>query len=285
MTLDALSRRASASGCRAVPPSAVRRSLRLLALAGIAAALAGCSKNPSSPATGTIDVRMTDAPASYDAVNLVVREVAIHGADAGGDSTAGWIPLRSDSVTYDLLALRNGVFSTIGTSRVPAGRYTQLRLKLGAGSNVVVGGVAHPIDVPSGLQSGFKLVGSFDVPANGLLDLALDFDAARSIVLNGTGGYTLKPTVRVMPFSTAGAIRGGVSPAGTETAVVALEGADTLGTASAAPDGNFEVSVLPAGTYSLSLHPASGFRDTTLSGVAVGSGSTTDVGSVSLTPQ
>ena len=63
---------------------------------------------------------------------------------------------------------------------MPAGHCTQIRLKLGAGSNVVVDGVTYPLTVPSGLQSGYKLVGEFDVPASGLVELALDLDAARS---------------------------------------------------------------------------------------------------------
>jgi hypothetical protein len=139
--------------------------------------------------------------------------------------------------------------------------------------------------VPSGLQTGLKLVGSFDVPANGLLDVALDFDAARSIFQTGAGSYTLAPTVRVMPFSTAGAIRGSLSPAGTLATIYALQLADTLGRTTVAADGGFTISVLPPGTYAVAFHPATGFRDTTIAGIQVNAGATTDVASVQLTPQ
>jgi len=37
--------------------------------------------------------------------------------------------------------------------------------------------------------------------------------------------------------------------------------------------------------YSVGFHPAAGFRDTTLAGVAVTARTTTDVGTVVLTPQ
>jgi len=50
-------------------------------------------------------------------------------------------------------------------------------------------------------------------------------------------------------------------------------------------NGNFTVSVLPAGTYSLAFHPATTYRDTTLAGVVVNSRTTTNVGTVQLTPQ
>jgi len=229
---------------------------------------------------------MTDAPGDFEAVHLVVHQVAAH-RDGGStsDSTNGWEILEADSSTYDLMTLRDGVFAGIGLAKVPAGHYTQLRLKLGANSDVVMGGVTYPLDVPSGLQSGLKLVGSFDVPANGLLEIALDFDAGRSIVTTGAGGYVLEPTVRVVPFSTAGAISGSVQPAGAAAGVFALQGADTVGSASTAVDGTFQVSVLPQGTYSLALHPQVGFRDTVLSGVVVTAGSTASVGNVQLTAQ
>ncbi len=263
-------------------------ALLLLSLSILAAA--GCSKQNGSisglaPGTGTVQVQMTDAPGEFDAVNLVIQEVAVHIAGADSNAAGGWEVIRPDSATYDLLTLRNGVFTTIGKAAIPAGHYTQVRLKLGPGSNVVVGGVPHPLTVPSGLQTGLKLVGEFDVPANGLVDIALDFDAARSIILTGAGRYMLKPVVKVMPFSTAGAIGGTVLPAGTATSIYAIMASDTLGSAQAAGDGTFLVSVLPAGTYSLAFHPAAGFRDTTLTGVAVTAGHLTGVGNVQLTAQ
>ncbi len=249
------------------------------------ALLAGCSKDSSGPALGTMRVQMTDSPASYDAINLVVRQVAAHFTGVGADSNSGWEVLKNDSATYDLLALQNAVFTTIGMARVPAGTYDQVRLKLGPGSTIVVDGTTYPLVVPSGLQSGLKLIGPFTVPANGILDLALDFDAERSIVLTGSGTYLLKPVVKIMAMPAAGAISGKVSPAGTATSIFAIVSTDTLGTATAAGDGSFTVSVLPAGTYSVAFHPASGYRDTTLTGVVVTSGHTTDVGTVQLTAQ
>lgn len=249
-------------------------------------AVAGCSNSTTSPGFGTMILRMTDAPADFQEVNLEITQVSAHlgGAGTDSDSTSGWQVLRAESINVDLLTLRNGVFTTLALAEVPAGHYTQIRLKLGAGSNVVVDGVTYPLTVPSGLQSGYKLVGSFDVPTNGVLTLALDFDAARSIVLTGSGTYLLKPTVRVMPISTAGSITGHVLPESVSTTVYAIQAADTIGSALTS-NGDFTVSVLPAGTYSLAFHPATAYRDTTLANVIVTSGATTNVGTVQLTPQ
>ena len=249
-------------------------------------ALTSCSKNSNNttaPGTGTMQVRMTDAPGVYQAVNLVIREVAVR--REGSDSTSGWQLLHPDSASYDLLLLRNGVFTTIGSSLLPAGHYTQIRLKLSPGSTIVVDGVTYPLTVPSGLQSGLKIVGDFDVPSGGLMDVALDFDVSRSIIQTGNGAYKLKPVVKAMPFTLAGAISGTVVPAGLATTVYAIQAPDTLGSTIVATDGSFKMSVLSAGVYSLAFDAAAGYRDTTLTGIAVTAGNTTSVGTVQLAVQ
>jgi hypothetical protein len=259
------------------------KRIALLAASAALLGLLGCSSHVGSPAgMGTVRVRLTDAPGDYEHVNLVIREVSIH--RAGADSSGGWETLNHDSTTYDLLALRNGVFAALGSGLVPAGHYTQVRLKLSDGSTVVVDGATYPLVVPSGLQSGFKLVGEFDVPAGGLVDLVIDFDAARSVHLTGSGRYMLKPTARVMTVSTAGAISGHVVPDSIATQVFAIAGAETLQTGSTSA-GHFLLGALPAGSYTVAFHPAAGWRDTSLTGVAVSAGATTDVGDVALTPQ
>ena len=263
---------------------------RRLALLTLSAALLtlgawGCSKS-TSPGFGTISLKLTDAPGDIQEVNLKIIQVSAHLGSEGGetDSTDGWQVLRADPLDVDLLTLRNGAFTTLAVAKVPAGHYTQVRLKLADGSNVVIDGVTYPLTVPSGMQSGYKLVGEFDVPTNGLVDLALDFDAARSVVLTGSGKYILKPTVRVLPFSTAGSITGHVSPDSVSTSVYAIQAPDTVGSA-VTSGGAFTISVLPAGTYSLAFHPSEAYRDTTIGGVVVTSGATTNVGTVQLTPQ
>lgn len=286
----------------------MRRLPLLLALAGLAAllalgALAGCGQHPatSGPGLGTVHVRLTDDPGSYDAVNLEVVQVAIcrgtaddteaaadsDTSEAGSDST-GWEVLSDASATYDLLQLRNGVFATLAIGQVPAGHYTQVRLKLGAGSNVVVDGVTHDLKVPSGMQSGYKLVGDFDVPAGGGVDLAIDFDASRSVVHNGAGVYILKPTARVVvqPAATTGSIQGTVDPNDVAVSAFAIFGSDTVATtATTAGDGSFVLPMLAPGTYDVALHPATSYADTTIAGVGVTAGSTTDLGTITLTPQ
>jgi hypothetical protein len=267
----------------------MRKLLALTLLAGLLVSTGCSSHDPVSGTQGTVRLQMTDAPGPYDAVNLVVNQVAIHRGlpdsleqGGGSDSTSGWEILSDQATTYDLMKLRNGVFATLAQAMVPAGHYTQIRLKLGAGSNVVVDGVPCPITVPSGMQSGYKLVGGFDVPANGLLDLGLDFDAARSIHQTGSGKYMLKPTCRVMPFSTAGAIAGRILPDSVLTSVYAIVGADTVASGLPGSGGIFRLTPLGAGIYTVALHPPAPYRDTLLAGIVVNPQQTTDLGDIQL---
>jgi hypothetical protein len=243
----------------------------------------GCSDDETSPSTGTVAIHMTDAPAveGVDAVNLNIIQVSIKAS--GDESDQGWEVLRADSMNVDLLHLQNGVFTTLATGRVAAGPYEQVRLKLGEGSTVVVNGVTYPIKVPSGMQSGLKLVGPFTVPGGSGVDVALDFDASRSIILTGSGTYMLKPVVHVMALSQAGSIKGRVLPTDATTSVFAMMATDTLGTAVTCVDGMFQISVLSAGTYQVHFDAPAAYRDTTLTNVIVTAGHQTDVGDVSLT--
>lgn len=57
----------------------------------------------------------------------------------------------------------------------------------------------EPLDTPSAIQSGIKLIHQFDVGSGQRVDLLLDFDACKSIVQTGNGMYKLKPVIKVIP--------------------------------------------------------------------------------------
>jgi hypothetical protein len=260
---------------------------KLLALGIVVAAglyvLAGCSSDHGTgPSMGHVSVRLTDAPGDYEQVNIVVDQISVH---RDGDDAEGWETLALDSTTtFDLIQLQGGVLARLADGDVPAGHYTQVRLHIAEGSNVVVDGTTYPLKVPSGMQSGYKLIGGFDVPAGGAVELTLDFDAARSIVHTGNGKYMLKPTCRLIVnrVENTGAITGHLLPEGVVATIEAVADTGTVQTTSAGTDGRFTLAQLLPGTYSVAIHPADTLRDTTLTGVSVTAGQTTDVGDVQL---
>lgn len=266
----------------------LRSAYLLVATLAVVAIAAGCggSSNSSGPNSGTVRVSLTDAPADYDSVILMIREVAVH---REGPDNSGWYSFVPDSSSYDLLQLQNGVFAGLGETPVPTGHYTQVRLILDPGSYVVENGVRREIIIPSGMQTGLKLVGEWDVHEGDVVDLGIDFDASRSFHETGSGKLMLKPTVRIVvltsPPPAVTGISGTISPADPASVVYAISGVDTV--TSAIPDatGSFMLSMLAAGNYNVAVDAPAAYHDTTLAGVAVTAGLVTALGTITLTPQ
>lgn len=204
----------------------MKTTLPLLALALSVSLLlnacGGSDTSTSSAKTGTLNVVMTDAPScGFDHVYVTVNRVRIHSSDSANETADGWqdivlpLPLR-----IDLLSLTNGVLLHLGQTPLPIGHYQQVRLMLDANSSthplansiVPTGGSEQPLDTPSAMQSGIKIIHAFTVHADSLTDLVLDFDACRSIMQRGNGSYGLQPVVTATPMAVSGAITGYVQP-------------------------------------------------------------------------
>ena len=259
-----------------------------------ALALSGCSSG-SAPSgaggpMGTVTVRLTDAPANFQHVYLDIAQVSIHAADstmvpAGAGEDGGWIVVPTTPGIHDLLQLRNGVFTTIGTGLVPAGTYDQIRLKLGPDNTIVADSVAYPLKVPSGMASGYKLMGQFTVPPDVGVDVGIDFDAQRSILQTGSGQWMLKPVARTFLIPLSGAIAGRVVPDSVVTTVYAIQAPDTVATTTTDATGHFVLPLLPPGVYSVHFAPQSpNFQSLAIEAVAVTAGLVTDMGVITLPP-
>lgn len=163
--------------------------LCLLLLAGTIT-FYSCKKENNS-GNSNLQVKLTDAPAAYDQVNVDIREVRVN---LRNDST-GWITLNTNAKVYNLLGLQNGVDTLLATGTVQAGPVQEIRLILGSNNTVIVGGVSYPLTIPSGSESGLKIKVSKNINA-GLDSLIVDFDANLSINLE-PGGYKLRPVLRI----------------------------------------------------------------------------------------
>ena len=79
-----------------------------------------------------------------------------------------------------------------------------------------VTGTSHELKVPSGYQTGIKIVKGFSIAVSQTTELLLDFDAAKSVVQAGKSGkWLLKPTIKVlesMENLVSGVIDDGVNP-------------------------------------------------------------------------
>ena len=148
-------------------------------------ALAGCGGGDSSTAQGTLSLGVTDAP--VDNANRVVVEftgVSVKPADGEAEVFDFDTPRQ-----IDLLALQGGETELLLDDVVlNAGDYEWIRLTVNAGMNAsdsfieLEDGSVHALFIPSGNQTGLKLVRGFVVPVNASADFTIDFDLRKSVV-------------------------------------------------------------------------------------------------------
>lgn len=236
--------------------------------------------NSGADTTGQFQVNLTDAPADYDEVNVNIESVEVRRGDENGDET--WITIMDDPMTVNLLNLSNGNEITLGSQELATGRYTQIRLILGSGNNLVIDGQNYSLQTPSAQQTGIKLNIDADIQNGESYTLLLDFDAGQSVVKKGTGDYLLKPVLHAVELSETGSISGSVSPSDFQTYVLATNSEDTLSSYTN-DQGDFEISALAPGTYDVTFQPENdNYQDTTVTDVNVNSGEDNDIGSITL---
>ncbi len=237
----------------------------------------GCESDGVAPgSSGRLVIYISDAPGQFDEVNISISRVEAH--KEGG----GWFVVNDEPQTFDLLELSNGVTAVLGDAHLEAGFYTQLRLIINEGSNVLTGGNSYPLTISSGEQTGVKLVHAFDIEPDYTYELLLDFDVHHSIHSSALG-YMLKPVIRVEALAQTGAIRGSIQQDDAGSVVILYSGEETV--TSVYPDiadGSFKFIGIPQGTYSLTVE-AEGYQAEHITGLVVQVGETTDAGTIVLT--
>ena len=252
--------------------SVILRKIMYVAIVGLLVVqMTSCDKDTSNDKQAQLTVRMTDAPANYDAVMVDVQGVEVTGD--GGSA----VMLNTTAKVYNLLELSNGVNALIATGDVNAGTVSQIRLILGTNNTVTVGGVVHPLTTPSAMQSGLKLQVNKTFEAGVEYNILLDFDASQSIVLKGTNEYQLKPVIRTIYTAISGSIKGSITPLTGNVLITATSNGVTYTTVTAA-NGSFLIAGLPLGSYDITITPVLPLLPKTITGKTVVVGASTDLG-------
>ncbi len=204
----------------------------MLALVGLGQML-GCGGGggtywPISANVGTLQVGITDSPAfpNFSSVHLTIDKVVVvpAGKESLSDSDPGLpvIATFPGGMGVDILNL-HFLPQILGTTAIPAGTYSQVRLILAPNSPtlsnyVILSGdpTKLPLTTPSAQQTGVKIVGKFTVTAGALNTIVLDFNPNEAIVIAGKSGkIILKPTgIRIIQvfnsLTNAGSVSGAI---------------------------------------------------------------------------
>ncbi|WP_306601231.1 DUF4382 domain-containing protein [Geothrix sp. 21YS21S-2] len=250
------------------------RSIHVLPVVLGLAGLLGCGGSGSgtpAPRSSAMNVTLVDGPTTaYTSILLSIQSVEIS-RDGGSWMTLGTV----GGTPVDLLTLTGGVSRSLlrGVALDP-GSYGQMRLILGSTGNSVVlkDGTTHALTVPSGAQTGIKLIGPFVVQAGTTADIWIDFDAAHSVQVVGAGAsgkYLLRPTCFAYEKAVTGSITGiltdqadGSALAGVPVFAEVLDGAgkpSIVRSATTGATGAYTLDLLPVGgTYYVVSLPAPG---------------------------
>jgi len=278
--------------------SEMARTFRLFAAYIVGAiALAACGDS-SGTGTGTLSVRLTDAPfpfaevASVDAfiVRVDARKAEPTDAEAEDESNEeGWTTVATPNALVNLLDLSNGTTTNLGATTLPTGTYNGFRLIIDPSrSSMTLKDGTHPdIKFPSAGHSGIKvqLDKPIELTENGSV-MTLDFDVGRSFVTRGNNarnGFIFRPVVRAVAEDITGSVTGSVratsatgAPVPDATVEVLTPGSlladadptHVVRTTKTDANGDFRIAFLLPGTYVLRATPttASGFKPALLPG-------------------
>jgi Domain of unknown function (DUF4382) len=164
---------------------------------------------------GFLSLSITDAPID-GAVEVWVQFDSVILKSASDPDT---ITLSFDPpMSINLLALQGQNSAPLFANKtLPAGNYEWLKLKVTATKDGILDSyiklrdnTVYELNIPSGSESGLKIIGGLEVIANTPTRLTIDFDLRKSIILKGTGGYALKPVLKLVNNANSGSISGTV---------------------------------------------------------------------------
>ena len=182
--------------------TAVTRSIRLAALCLGIAALGACGGGSSDGPSGALSLSMADTPVD-NATSVVVDFTGIELHNTNGSMVNINFPSAKQ---IDLLKLQNGVTGALTQGEsVPAGNYDWMRLDVLASKDTqgesyitLATGAQYPLYIPSGAQTGLKLVSPFTVAQGSTTQLVIEFNLRQSVTSTDGQNYVLKPALRLV---------------------------------------------------------------------------------------
>src|SRR5579871_4640899 len=290
------------------------KTTRLYAIIGVFTLIlfGACNKENSINSGSNIpagkskmSIYLSDGPIDYYKVLVDIRQVAVlidtatlqndsDGVNQWDNNYCGfhrgpddrsliWDTLSIAPGVYNLLDLRNGTDTLLGSGTYPTGKVLKVRITLGSDDSVYTDSVTSYPLVVFGPNPYFDInvrrENVFSITNNDF-KLWLDFNLERSIFF-WSGTFYLKPYIVAFNKIKLSAIEGEVFPRDAAPLLELTSGTDSSFTI---PErgGEYKFVGLKAGTYSLSVQGHNGYNDTTISNIVVDSSSVTKVPTITL---
>jgi hypothetical protein len=212
------------------------RAKTALLLGALLLGTAACDS--TSPESGSLSIKLTDAPGDFVRAVVTIDQIYLQ-ADEDGDG--GRVVLRDEDVTVDLLTLANATADLVTDAQVPAGTYSQLRFVISGGYIEVETATGTSIYASSptyaGLPPGSSVTGTLMMPSFAQTGikvnlpgdavtiegetkvLLVDFDVSRSFGQQAgqSGMWVMSPVLDASDFVTAGSVAVSLSKASSVT--------------------------------------------------------------------
>jgi len=201
----------------------------ILFLIALAIFISGCigflttpGEDSIVPGKGILKIYLTDSSGEYKAgddenylaVYITISKIEAHIAGEDGVAEGYWDVLKEwdegDEVEIDLIDLKEqGISLLLSENELIPNKYTQLRIFVIKASVLIepkskenklieVRTNGEPVEIPSGDQTGIKLIHPFEIIEGETTELTIDFDAGESIVKTGNESYKLKPVIKIV---------------------------------------------------------------------------------------
>jgi len=205
---------------------------RVFVLTVASAVLAACGGGGGSQGgTGTLKLSITDAPVDV-ADEVVVQFAGVELKPRGGQAfSIDFVDPAAtppNTKTLNLLDYQGTASALLlPATQIPAGEYEWIRLKVNADpsvedSYITIGGSRCELRIPSGAETGLKLVSGFTVGVGAVMDFTIDFNLRKSVVqppgqtadppMCDGQAYLLKPALRMVNNLEVGTITGTIAP-------------------------------------------------------------------------
>ena len=270
----------------------------------MALVFSACTKSGVN-GNSSVAVFLTDGPGDFDAVNIDIQKVEVkvdkdekhkrddnrNGLDDDKDDHlkrkddfGEWIDLNFTPKIIDVLSLRNGIETQLGTANIDAGTVRKIRITLGTQNSVVKGSVKYDLLMDS-QTSNFLYIKLFDNHRErgnrNDVKVWVDFDIASSIV-EANGKFYLKPILRPFCNANFGEIEGKVLPLDAKAVVRVSNGNGFNAVALPSREGEFKVRGLTDGTYTVTIEGIAPYAKKIITNVVVKKGEDTKIGTITL---